>query len=68
MYTNEKLEEIKSKYDAIFLTIEIDQVFPTDGIVFTGGMAYSNDKKSYEVVDAVADGRRAAMQIHQTLE
>jgi prolycopene isomerase len=67
-YTDEKLDEIKMKHDAIFLTVESEQAFPSGGIVITGGKVYSDDKKSFAVVDAVAEGRRAAIDIHRKLE
>jgi prolycopene isomerase len=67
-YTDDKLEDLKENNAAVFLTVESDKTHPEGGYVLTGGRSYSESKDSYEVVHAVADGRKAAMSIHLMIE
>jgi prolycopene isomerase len=67
-YTDDKLESLKENHDAVFLTVKSDKTHPEGGYVFTGGKAYSDRENPYELIHAVADGRKAAMNIHLMIE
>ena len=69
-FTEENLPEISDSYDAVFLATGSNLKILDDGLVegmkntFAGGKDYTDKKQSYDVVDAVADGRKAAKAIH----
>ncbi|TFG27333.1 hypothetical protein EU527_18645 [Candidatus Thorarchaeota archaeon] len=61
------------KYDAAFLTVQTNikpsKIELLEGMsnVFAGGKNCAQKKESYDVVNAVADGRKAVMAIHKTI-
>ncbi|TFH07063.1 MAG: FAD-binding protein [Candidatus Thorarchaeota archaeon] len=70
VFSEDILPEIMGKYDAVYLTVESSLKASEGGNVegmlnvFVSGGSYTNDKPSFEVVDAVSDGRKAAIAIH----
>jgi prolycopene isomerase len=61
-FDDDSLDDLLANHAAVFLTVKIDSDVEISKL-FTGGIAYSNEAK-YEVVHAVADGRKAAKRIH----
>jgi len=74
IFSEENLLETVNKYDAVYLTVESSLKILDSGFVegipnlLAGGKTYTNGKQSFEVVDAVSDGRKVAMAIHHLFE
>jgi prolycopene isomerase len=67
-FTDEKLQDVLDNHAAVFLTIPSELKTESIANVFIGGRAFADDMKTYEVVHAASDGRKAAKAIHDFLE
>ncbi len=74
LFSDDKIKNLSDTYDAVFLTVGTDLKLLESGYlegmpsVLVGGRAHSNYKQSYDVVNAVSEGRKAAVEIHHLSE
>jgi len=65
MFDEEGFREVVENHAAVFLTVKVESEIASSK-VFNGGLEFSSETQ-YEVVHAVADGRIAALKIHEMI-